>query len=317
MTKENIQRFKWFGITAAFFLILIILFVSKNHAFVSKKISTSKYFNKKLLEIPVKDIQNQIAPLNLKKLIARHLKIVIHTVKMHENYWNIAKHYHINVDTVLGANPNMPFVAQVNEKLIILPHTGILCRVQKNQTLSSIAKMYKVSPSIIEKDNKISWLWGLQAGEVIYIPNVKPIVMNSHWRSYFAKRGFFAFPLGDWLRGCSSPFGWRHDPFTGKREFHTGMDFPAPYGSPVYSAAPGRIIFTGPAGGYGNLIVMNNGRGYDTYYAHLSKFLVHVGERVGRGAMIGRVGMTGISTGPHLHFEIRYHNVPINPLPLL
>ncbi len=112
----------------------------------------------------------------------------------------------------------------------------------------------------------------------------------------------------------SSPFGWRIDPFTGKRAYHKGVDFRAPLGTPVRSAERGKVIFAGKKGGYGNLIIVEHRGGFRTYYAHLQEIDVKEGEDVERGQMIGKVGSTGRSTGPHLHFEVRRGDRVYNPL---
>ncbi len=112
----------------------------------------------------------------------------------------------------------------------------------------------------------------------------------------------------------SSPFGWRIDPFTGKKGYHKGIDIKAPEGTPVHSAESGKVIFAGRKGGYGNLIILEHKNGFMTYYAHLKDIKVKTGEEVGKGMIIGDVGSTGRSTGPHLHFELRQGDKVYNPL---
>ena len=99
---------------------------------------------------------------------------------------------------------------------------------------------------------------------------------------------------------------------------HTGVDFPAPMGSPIGAAGRGIVGFAGwNSGGYGNLVVVRHRRGYETWYAHLSRIAAFTGETVVGGSRIGYVGSTGRSTGPHLHFEVRHFGTPIDPVPLL
>lgn len=111
----------------------------------------------------------------------------------------------------------------------------------------------------------------------------------------------------------SSPFGWRIDPFTGGPEFHEGMDFAAPRGTPIHAVAAGVVIWAGPNDGFGNMVQIDDGYGFATLYAHAEKILVHVGETVNRGDVIALVGSTGYSTGPHVHFEVLKYGHPINP----
>lgn len=110
------------------------------------------------------------------------------------------------------------------------------------------------------------------------------------------------------------------DPFGAPREgySHTGVDFPVPYGTTVTAAGVGTTIFAGyNNGGYGNLVVIQHRLGYTSWYAHLSRVTTWVGEQVEGGTRIGYVGSTGHSTGPHLHFEVRHYDTPIDPTPLL
>lgn len=111
----------------------------------------------------------------------------------------------------------------------------------------------------------------------------------------------------------SSPFGPRMDPFLGKLAMHTGIDFMAISGTSVHAAGPGVIIKAGRNGGYGNMVTIRHANGLVSRYAHLSRILVQKGEKVTGGEVIGRVGTTGRSTGPHLHFEIRRNGKPIDP----
>jgi len=115
----------------------------------------------------------------------------------------------------------------------------------------------------------------------------------------------------------SSSYGYRSDPFTHAAAFHAGLDFPGPRGSPIYSAAKGKVSFVGRRHGYGNCIEISHGNGLMTRYAHLSGFKAHVGEKVDAGTVIGAMGSTGRSTGPHLHFEVRVNGRPVNPRPFL
>jgi murein DD-endopeptidase MepM/ murein hydrolase activator NlpD len=111
----------------------------------------------------------------------------------------------------------------------------------------------------------------------------------------------------------SSGFGPRIDPFTHRMAFHPGLDFAGPWGAPIHATAPGRVMWAGPFGGYGNMVEINDGFGIRTRYGHMSRILVHVGEHVTRGMVIGRIGSTGRSTGPHVHYEIWVGNEVINP----
>lgn len=115
----------------------------------------------------------------------------------------------------------------------------------------------------------------------------------------------------------SSGFGYRADPFDGGAAFHAGLDFKGPLGAPIYAAAAGTVSFTGVRQGYGNCVEITHGNGLMTRYAHMSRIVARLGDTVRPGAVIGAIGSTGRSTGPHLHFEVRVADRPVNPRPFL
>lgn len=115
----------------------------------------------------------------------------------------------------------------------------------------------------------------------------------------------------------SSYFGVRSDPFRGTAAMHAGVDLPGPIGTPVYATADGIVDRAGRAGGYGNLVEIDHGKGIQTRYGHLSKILVQPNQRVKRGEEIALMGSTGRSTGSHLHYEVRIDGRAVNPIPFL
>jgi murein DD-endopeptidase MepM/ murein hydrolase activator NlpD len=115
----------------------------------------------------------------------------------------------------------------------------------------------------------------------------------------------------------TSGYGVRSDPFRGRAAMHAGIDLAGPIGTPIYATADGYVGRSEWAGGYGNLIELNHGRGIQTRYGHLSKSLVQQGQRVKRGDLIGHMGSTGRSTGSHLHYEVRIDGKAVNPVPFM
>ncbi|MBP7965142.1 MAG: M23 family metallopeptidase [Paludibacteraceae bacterium] len=115
------------------------------------------------------------------------------------------------------------------------------------------------------------------------------------------------------LRRVASGFGIRIDPIYRRPKMHQGMDFTAPIGTDIYSTGNGLVVQAGWQQGYGNAVKINHGFGYETLYGHMHKVNVRKGQRVNRGDAIGKVGNTGKSTGPHLHYEVRYQGKPVNP----
>ena len=130
---------------------------------------------------------------------------------------------------------------------------------------------------------------------------------------------------GDWTQLADAPsmwpiegpvtstFGEREDPFNGEGAFHSGVDISSAYGRPIIAPADGVVTFADFLGGYGKALMIDHGHGISTRYGHLSGFAVTSGEHVHRGDLIGYVGLSGRSTGPHLHYEVRINDTPVNP----
>lgn len=135
------------------------------------------------------------------------------------------------------------------------------------------------------------------------------------WKVVEERGDFMAYtptirPAEGWI---SSPFGYRQSPFTGKREFHEGLDIASSRHTQIFATADGRIAFAGKRRGFGRLVLIDHGHGLKTLYAHLERILKKPGDAVKRGDIIAYMGSTGRSTGIHLHYEVRLNGVPVNP----
>ncbi len=250
---------------------------------------------------------------DLSHLRCKKIKVISHPIEMGENYCGISKDANIDVLTLIGANPGLPYKAKINQLLYLLPQRGVLHTVVKEDSAASIALAYGVNEKDLRDANDIHWWHRLHPGDVLFVPGARPILMTKEWRDYYSRRGIFGDPLGRWGK-INSPFSVRTDPLTGEIRHHNGVDLKAKYGDPVYAAGSGKVVFTGISGGYGNLIQIAHGNGYLTFYGHLSKIYAKQGQHVRKGVLIGRVGATGRVTGPHLHFEIRKAGKPLDPL---
>jgi murein DD-endopeptidase MepM/ murein hydrolase activator NlpD len=118
------------------------------------------------------------------------------------------------------------------------------------------------------------------------------------------------WPVKGWI---TSSFGVRRDPFDGRRRMHEGLDIATRTGTPVLATAAGIVREVGSDPGYGKLVVVDHGYGYTTLYAHNSQIKVKVGQRLKRGDLVALAGNTGRSSGPHVHYEVRFNGVPVNP----
>lgn len=197
--------------------------------------------------------------------------------------------------------------AQLTPGKTILVHNGLgmLYQVREKQgrpeTLHDIAKRYNLSPVQLARANQLPGVsllseQGLEPGRVLFLPTVRLRFTD------------YLMPVA-WSRGqrmTSSGFGYRRHPVLKTRRFHQGLDMPRPAGSPVRAVREGVVIFAGWRGSYGRLVILKHpGGGMRTWYGHLSAITVEPGQRVAAGVLIGRVGSSGLATGPHLHFEVR------------
>ncbi|WP_243031030.1 peptidoglycan DD-metalloendopeptidase family protein [Thermus altitudinis] len=159
--------------------------------------------------------------------------------------------------------------------------------------------------------------WAEVRAEVLDLKNQLKEVVPALERTLEVER---SLPQGLPLRGykgVTSFFGTRKNPFGPGYEFHDGLDFAAPYGAPVYATGSGVVAQVGWMGAYGLAVLLDHAEGYQTLYGHLSRLAVHPGQRVERGQVLGYVGSTGRSTGPHLHYSVYRYGTPLDPRPYL
>lgn len=165
----------------------------------------------------------------------------------------------------------------------------------------------------------------VQVGDLLYAGidrGGKPKIQMLKWSNGDGAQWFEASGVGETRGSMSAPvngrmtsgFGYRRHPILGYRKMHTGIDFGAPYGAAIYAASEGTIAYAGRKGGYGNFVQINHGGGIATGYGHMSRIAARPGQRVRQGQIIGYVGSTGLSTGPHLHYELYRNGRQVNPL---
>ncbi len=227
-------------------------------------------------------------------------------VKFGDTLIEIADSFGVSPSTILDWNPNIdPRYLKAGQELLIPIPDGIIYEVKKGDTLDTIAKRFFTVVDVIKEANNL-------IGSIIF-PGQKLFIPLEAVGIAFNDTKTLIWPV---YGEISSPFGWRIHPITKRWSFHTGIDIAAPEGTPIFAADSGVVEYAGWKSGYGNFIIINHGL-YKTAYGHLSKIDVFVGQYVTRGELIGRVGNTGISTGPHLHFEVRYRNRYTNPVTYL
>jgi len=224
----------------------------------------------------------------------------INNIKLRQN--EFADEFAADNDLVVDNDQlKLETVFSYNENLILqgLPMGGSDFRLNYKDTEELIGEMQqeiiklKSDLSIIKKNEVIIKNKAVKLrGEMRTKPSIWPLAASGR---------------------ISSEFGWRYHPVLKRQEYHDGLDIAVNYNTPVISAAAGKVIFAGWSGGYGRLIKIKHNDQYTTYYAHLNKISVSIGQKIKKGQLIAYSGNSGRSTGPHLHYEVRKKGIPENP----
>ena len=236
-----------------------------------------------------------------------------YTVKSGDNITRISKKFGLsNISTLIAVNNiSNARKLQVGEVLKIPSTDGLVHTVVKNENLNGIASKYGIAVETLLDVNDLSTSV-LKAGQNIFIPGAR---LDSYSLK-MALGELFKCPITAKWR-LSSPYGYRADPFTGVKKFHTGMDMAAPTGTPVKASLDGKVVAVSYNQVYGNYVIISHINGYQTLYAHLHTATVKVGQRLNQGDKLGLVGSTGYSTGPHLHFTVYKNGKLVSPHDLL
>ncbi|HCJ10221.1 MAG TPA: peptidase M23 [Clostridiales bacterium] len=233
--------------------------------------------------------------------------IITHIVAPGETVTSIAERYGVTPATIaLSSGLVNPDRIYPGQRLVFPSVVGILHRVRSGESLSTIAAMYEVTASDIVQANDLADPDRLSKGQLLIIPGgrLKQVTVASSSAADRSPRGL--------IWPCRGPITSHFGPRWGR--LHTGIDIAAPYGASIRAAAAGRVSYAGWYGNYGRCVILDHGGGLQTLYAHAHEILVTVGESVAQGQVIARVGTTGNSTGPHLHFEVRVSGSIRNPL---
>jgi len=240
--------------------------------------------------------------------------VEIYIVQAGDTVQGIAAYYGLQPETLMWSNPaieDTPDLLKIGQEVIILPIDGVYHEVQTGDSLSSIAQKYKVETTAI---TDVSWN-NLTPPDFAITPGMKLIVAGGTKPLITKVVTSYSGPVPTGATG-SGQFSWpvlgriTQDYWSG----HRAIDIGVPSNTPVYAADSGYVSFVGWTDvGYGYLVRIDHGNGYETWYAHNNSFAVTLGESVERGQVIAYSGSTGRSSGPHVHFEIRYLGVLQNP----
>jgi murein DD-endopeptidase MepM/ murein hydrolase activator NlpD len=249
-------------------------------------------------------------------------KTITYTVQKGDTVSTIAQKFGISADTVRWANDLSDDTINVGDSLQILPVTGIEYKVQSGDTVYTIAKKLATDPQKIVdfpfNDFANPETFSLVTGQMLIVPDgIQPAAQPFIRPQVYIAQGPSATSFS------ASGFTWPvHGVITQFASwYHMALDLAAPYGTPIVAAKSGTVVEANTGGwnyGYGNDVVIDHGGGYKSLYAHMEAVNVSPGQQVvGGSTVIGWIGLTGRTTGPHVHFEIRLNDVTINPLPFL
>jgi murein DD-endopeptidase MepM/ murein hydrolase activator NlpD len=233
-----------------------------------------------------------------------------YTVRQGDTIGALAETFGLNQDTLLSLNEiKNSRLLQIGQVLRIPNQDGILYTVKAGDILSEIAEKYEINPEAVRTANEL-FSDKINTNASIFLPGAR----LSRIDLQEINGDLFMWPVRGYI---TSPYGYRLSPFTGARQFHTGLDIGAVQGTPIRAAMAGRVSSTGYDGISGNYVVITHHSGYRTLYAHLNAIRTKAGAYVKTGDIIGEVGSTGLSTGPHLHFTVYKNGVTVNPRALI
>jgi murein DD-endopeptidase MepM/ murein hydrolase activator NlpD len=223
---------------------------------------------------------------------------------------DLAARFGLNQDTLISANNiRNSRLIQIGQVLKIPNQDGVFYTAKNGDTLDTIAEKYKTETGAIQIANEL-FSETVNPGQTLFIPGAR-----LDWVNLQEINGdLFIWPVSGYI---TSPYGYRKSPFSGARQFHSGLDIGSPMGTPVRAAMSGRISVVGYDNILGNYAVVSHHSGYRTLYGHMSVVRVKSGAYVGTGERIGDVGSTGLSTGPHLHFTVYKSGITVNPRTLM
>lgn len=244
-------------------------------------------------------------------------------VQKGDNFWKLAREHHVNIDTLIGINLFWNDLKAREGRVVIVPsEQGIVEFINDTTEIPALKDIYGAADDdiVIQKRSLVTGLKDIFSDKkypvAVFIRDARPVTknMSADLAGKFKVREMFRSPLGGRF---SSFFGNRKHPVYRSTRFHNGIDIASPYGTYIGASRDGRVVSTGWMGAYGKAVIIEHDNGYKTLYGHMSSILARPGQQVKAGKLIGRVGSTGLSTGPHLHFTLWHNGRLLNPMDVL
>jgi murein DD-endopeptidase MepM/ murein hydrolase activator NlpD len=241
------------------------------------------------------------------------IEIKFHKMKSGESYWDVSRKYQISIDTILASNPFLKTLLAIEGTEIVIPsEDGVLVAIDDADDVPRMTALLGKGKNLTTNyKHSLFEILSLDDIRFVFFKDAKPVIVSSWLQQLYNIRRFFQTPV----RGrYTSLYGHRYDPMFKEVSFHNGVDIVAKMGTPIHPAADGIVRSVGWLDGYGLSITILHRNGYISMYGHCSSIKVKKGDRVNKKTVIGLLGSTGRSTGPHLHFSMRRHGKSLDPL---
>ncbi len=244
------------------------------------------------------------------------VRLSTHRLAGGESYWDVAYQHNISIDTLVAANPFITSLVPKDGIEVVVPAAdGVLLAFDDIYDVRRMRKLLEYTGEV-QGDYLPTPFKIISSDDIrlVFFKGVKPVIVNNSLEKLYRIKNVFQSPIA---RGSfTSLFGDRVHPFMqdGNLRYHNGVDIISGWRTPVHPTRDGMVIFTGWRGGFGNTVMIQHYEGYTTLYGHLESINVKCGQWVTKKDTIGRVGSTGWSTGPHLHFTVMKHGWDLDPL---
>lgn len=313
-SKNSVRKFAFASSFAAIFaLVMTSAFYPKSHEKLGQGGGSDIMLSEQLEKhLEIESFDDEISEIEETKLPTFNLSYFSYRVKPGDMIGKIAQKFDISSDSIISLNGvKSTRNIQIGSYLKIPTMTGILYTAKQGDGISSVAEKFGIDAQKFASVNNRETSDNFSVGEIVFVPDAK---MDKTTLQEI-NGDLFKKPIhAKWYR--SSNFGWRSNPFTGARSYHSGIDMACPRGTTIFSAMAGTVTSTGYSPVYGNYVIVTHHSGYKTLYGHMDSILCVRGQSVNSESKIGKVGSTGMSTGPHLHFTVYKNNVAVNPAAL-